>query len=147
MANPAGAVSAWLGFFVDDGGTVRHARYVRLFADAQGASHFDEIDVVLEPIDFAPPAAPLHIAALFPATSCGLVSGPPDWDGSIPHPSPCRQLFCTLRGEYEVTASDGTVRRFPAGSLLLLEDTTGSGHTTRVTSDEDVLIVSVTLAD
>jgi len=123
------------------------ARYVRLFTDAQGDSNFDEVEVELEPVDFAPPASPLHIAALFPATSCGLVCGPPDWDGSIPHPSPHRQLFCTLHGEYEVTASDGTVRRFPAGSVLLLEDTTGNGHTTRIVSDEDVLIVSVTLAD
>ena len=127
--------------------TIHQACYVRLFADERGESHFDEIAVDLEPVDFAPPAAPLHIAALFPATSCGLVSGPPDWDGSIPHPAPRRQLFCTLRGEYEVTASDGAVRRFPSGSLLLLEDTTGEGHTTRFVSDDDELIVSVTLAE
>src|SRR5918998_1005772 len=113
--------------------TMRHASYVRLFTDAQGESHFDEIDVDLEPADFAPPAAPLHIAALFPA-ACGLVGGPPEWDGSIPHPAPRRQLFCTLRGAYEVTASDGMVHRFPVGSMLLLEDTTGEGHTTRIVS-------------
>ena len=126
---------------------MRHATYVRLFADAQGESHFDETDVPLEPADFAPPAAPLHVAALFPATACGLVCGPPEWDGSIPHPAPRRQLFCTLHGEYEVTASDGTVRSFPVGSLLLLEDTTGKGHTTRVISDDAALVVSVTLAE
>ncbi|HET9659175.1 MAG TPA: hypothetical protein VFP05_02520 [Thermomicrobiales bacterium] len=45
-----------------------------------------------------------------------------------------------------MTASDRGTRRFPAGSVLLLEDTTGKGHTTRVTSDDDVLIVAVTLA-
>lgn len=126
---------------------MQHMRYVRLFADEQGESHFEEIEVDLEPLDFAPPAAPLHIATLFPATSCGLVSGPSDWDGSIPHPAPRRQLFCNLRGEYEVTASDGTVRRFPAGSLLLLEDTTGAGHMTRIVSDDDALVVSVALAE
>ena len=126
---------------------MRRAHYVRLFADERGESHFDQVEVDLEPIDFAPPAAPLHIAVLFPATSCGVVSGPPDWDGNVPHPAPRRQLMCNLRGEYEVTASDGTVRRFPAGSLLLLEDTTGKGHATRIVSDDDVLIVSVTLAD
>jgi hypothetical protein len=126
--------------------TMQHACYMRLFADERGESHFAEIDVALEPTDFAPPAAPLHVAALFPATACGLVGGPSDWDGSIPHPAPRRQLFCTLRGEYEVTASDGSVRRFPTGSMLLLEDTTGKGHTTRMLGDEDVLVVSVTLA-
>ena len=123
-----------------------HGHYVRLFADERGESHFEEIVIDLGPADFAPPAAPLHIAALFPATACGLAGGPPEWDGSIPHPAPRRQLFCTLRGAYEVTASDGMVHRFPVGSMLLLEDTTGEGHTTRIASDDDLLIFSVTLA-
>ena len=126
---------------------MQRARYVRLFADECGESHFAEIDVHLEPVDFAPPAAPLHVAALFPALTCRLVGGPPDWDGSSPHPAPRRQLFCTLRGEYEVTASDGTVRRFPTGSMLLLEDTTGKGHTSRIVSEDDLLLISVTLAE
>lgn len=121
--------------------------YVRLFADEQGESHFEEIVVALAPVDFAPPAPPLHVGTLFAAARCGFVSGPVDWDGQIPHPSPRRQLFCSLQGEYEITASDGAVRRFPAGSVLLLEDTTGKGHATRITSDDDVLLVAVALAD
>ncbi|MEA2596197.1 MAG: hypothetical protein QOF01_2666 [Thermomicrobiales bacterium] len=126
---------------------MQRVSYVRLFADEQGESHFDEVEVALAPVDFAPPAPPLHVGALFPAARCGFVAVPVDWDGQIPHPSPRRQLFCNLRGEYEVTASDGTVRRFPAGSVLLLEDTTGKGHATRITSDNDVLLVAVALAD
>jgi hypothetical protein len=126
---------------------MRQVGYVRLFADAQGESHFAEVDVDLEPVEFAPPAPPLRIAALFPATQCGFLCAPPEWDGRIPHPTPRRQLMCNLRGEYEVTASDGAVRRFPAGSVLLLEDTTGKGHSSRIVSDEDVLIVAVALAD
>lgn len=126
---------------------MQRASYVRLFADERGESHFAEIDVDLEPVDFAPPAPPLHVAALFPAMRSAFVGAPPDWGGQVPHPSPQRQLFCTLRGEYEVTASDGTSRRFPTGSLLLLEDTTGKGHATRITSEEDALVVAVTLAD
>ena len=55
-------------------------------------------------------------------------------------------MFCTLRGEYEVTASDGEVRCFPVGSLLLLEDTTGKGHASRIVGG-DVLVLAVALAD
>jgi hypothetical protein len=124
----------------------RQASSVRLFADEQGESHFEEIEVELVPVDFAPPAPPLHLAALFPATRCGFVYAPAEWAGQVPRPAPRRQLFCNLRGAYEVTASDGTVRRFPAGSVLLLEGTTGKGHATRITSD-DVLIVAVALAE
>ena len=124
-----------------------HARYIRLYADEHGESHFADVEVGLEPGDFAPPAPPLHVAPLSPTMRCGFVCAPVDWDGSIPHPSPLRQLMCTLRGDYEVTASDGSVRRFPAGSLLLLEDTTGTGHRTRVVGNEDVLLVAVALAE
>ena len=126
---------------------MRRVSYVRLFADEQGESHFEEVDVELEAVDFAPPAPPLHVASLFPAARCGFVGAPADWDGQVPHPAPRRQLFCNLRGEYEVTASDGVTRCFPAGSVLLLEDTTGKGHATRITGDEDVLLVAVALAD
>jgi hypothetical protein len=126
---------------------MHRAEYVRLFADEQGESHFEDVEVQLNPVDFAPPAPPLHIAALFPAERCGFLRAQPNWDGRIPHPSPRRQLFCNLRGEYEVTASDGTIRRFPAGSVLLLEDTTGKGHATRIVSGEDALLVTVALAD
>jgi len=120
---------------------------VRLYADERGESHFADIEVDLEPADFAPPAPPLHVAALFPALRAGLVRAPVDWDGTIPHPSPHRQLMCTLRGAYEVTVSDGSVRCFPAGSLLLLEDTTGTGHTTRIVGAEELLVMTVILGD
>jgi hypothetical protein len=63
------------------------------------------------------------------------------------HPTPHRQIFCTLEGEYEVTASDGTVRRFPPGSVLVLEDTWGKGHATRIVSKGENLVFGVALAD
>jgi hypothetical protein len=121
------------------------AVYVRLFADPDGVSHFEDIDVTLQSIDFAPPAAPLNIAPLFPAAACGLLGAAPDWGGRVPHPSPRRQFFCTMRGEYEVSASDGTTRRFLPGSLLLLEDTSGQGHSTRII--EDALVFTVALGE
>ena len=92
---------------------MRRAHYVRLFADEHGESHFEEVAVELTAVDFAPPAPPLHVAALFPATGCSFVGAPAEWAGQVPHPAPRRQLFCNLRGEYEVTASDGSIRRFP----------------------------------
>jgi hypothetical protein len=66
---------------------------------------------------------------------------------SSPRPAPRRQVFVTARGEYEVTAGDGTIRRFPEGSVLLLEDTTGAGHSTRITSGEECIVFAVGLAN
>lgn len=126
--------------------TKHHASYLRLFADADGESHFEELTVELEVTDFAPPSIPVYVASLFPATACGLIGSSADWDGERAHPTPHRQLLCTLRGAYEVTASDGTVHYFPVGSLLLLDDTTGNGHRTRSIGDDAMLVLSVTLA-
>ncbi len=126
---------------------MQHAKYIHLYADENGESHFEDLEIALVPMDFAPPAAPLNIAQFLPTAQSLWVGAPAGWAGEKPHPSPRRQIFCTLQGEYEVTASDGTVRCFPAGSVLLLEDTWGKGHSTRIISKGDVLIFGVVLAD
>lgn len=51
-----------------------------------------------------------------------------------------------LQGAFEVTASDGDVRRLTPGSVLILEDTTGKGHSTAVIGDDDGLVFGVALA-
>jgi hypothetical protein len=126
---------------------VQSAKYVHLYTDGKGESHFEDLELTLAPVDFAPPAAPLNIAQFYPTAESIWVGGPSGWAGNKPHPSPRRQIFCTVQGEYEVTASDGTVRRFPAGSVLLLEDTWGKGHSTRIISKEAFLIFGVALAE
>jgi hypothetical protein len=126
---------------------MQHARYVRLYTDERGESHFEDLEIALTPADFAPPAAPLNIAQFLPLTQSLWVGAPAGWKGETPHPTPQRQIFCILQGEAEVTASDGAVRRFPTGSVLLLEDTWGQGHSTRITSREDLLIFAVVSAD
>jgi len=63
---------------------MQRAQYSRLYADAAGETHFAEVEHTLAPQDFAPPAPPLQIAALFPATRCGLVGAPANWGGTIP---------------------------------------------------------------
>jgi hypothetical protein len=55
----------------------------------------------------------------------------PDWDGSW-HTTPKRWFVVTLAGAMEITTSDGEARCFGPGSLVLLDDTTGKGHNTRV---------------
>ena len=109
---------------------MRVARYVRLYADAAGESHFEEVAVPLATADFAPPAPPMHLSAFRPAARWAFFEIPAGWVGDW-HPTPHRQVFFWLAGEVEVAASDGEVRRFPAGTALLVEDTTGRGHRSR----------------
>src|SRR4051794_30286568 len=75
------------------------------------------------------------------------IGAPTDWNGGEKHPAPRRAIFITVRGEYEVTSTDGTSRRFPPGSVLLIEDTTGDGHSTTITSAEECIIFALGLPD
>lgn len=126
---------------------MKHATYTRLYVDDSGESHFEELDVALAPVDFAPPAAPLNIAPFLPTAESLWIGAPAGWAGATPHPVPRRQVFCTVQGAYEITASDGDTRRFSLGSVLLLEDTHGKGHSTRIIGEEGALVFAVVLAD
>ena len=50
-------------------------------------------------------------------------------------------------GELEVQVSDGEIRRFRPGDVVLVEDSRGKGHTTRVVSADAVCGVYVQLSD
>jgi hypothetical protein len=122
------------------------AKYTRLFADAEGESHFEDHEDELALVDFAPTAPPLGVSKFFAATHTAFFGGPAGWIGDW-HVSPSRNLFVVISGEWQVEASDGTKRLFGAKSVLLAEDTTGKGHRSRVMSKEDSLALLVELAD
>jgi hypothetical protein len=54
-------------------------------------------------------------------------------------------IFITVRGEYEVFTTEGAARKFPLGSVLVVEDTTGHGHSSRITSAEECILFAVGL--
>ena len=124
-----------------------NAKYVRIYTDEAGESHFEDLETELIFMDFAPPAAPLPIAPFLASAEIQWLGVPLEWEGDVPHPVANRSVFVTTQGEYEVTASDGDVRRFPAGAAFLLEDTWGKGHRTAVTSDVDAVILVITVAE
>ena len=121
-------------------------RYVRVYADEAGESHIEDVEVELVPRDFAPPAPPLHLSPVVPATGFAFVRFPAGWYGDW-HPTPRRQIFFYLAGELEGETSDGERRRFGPGSVTLVEDTTGKGHRTRVVGEGDALLAVVQLPD
>jgi hypothetical protein len=121
--------------------------YVRMYNDVDGESHFEDLAVGLERREFAPPAPPAMVGAFDDASGTLLFGADAGWGGEVPHPSPQRQVFCILRGVAEVTVSDGERRRFRAGDLIVLDDTMGRGHQTRVVGADELLIFGAVLAD
>ncbi len=102
--------------------------YVRIYSDEHGESHFEDVQLDMTLEDYA--------------SAQWLISGPHDVSDlrfrrvvtefpDEPHLAPRRQFIVALAGESEVEVSDGETRRFGPGSVILVEDTTGKGHTTR----------------
>ena len=123
-----------------------NAIYTRLFAGADGESHFEDITVELALADFAPATPPMGMSQSTPATESAFISGPTGWTCDW-HVSSARHLFVVLSGECELQASDGTVRRFSSPDVLLAEDMNGKGHRSRVISPEDSLALVVQLTE
>ena len=121
-------------------------KYVRVYTDGDGESHFEDMEVGFNTVDFAPPAPPLDLSAFTAATQFGFLRAPVGWFGDW-HPAPCRQMMFYLAGEIEAETSDGETRRFGPGSVTLVEDTSGKGHKSRVVGDTPVLGVVVQLED
>ena len=119
-------------------------RYTRVYADEQGESHFEDVEVDMNEAVFAPPAPPLKLSEFMESSRFTFVSAEPGWYGDW-HPAPARQFTLYLQGEIEAEASDGAVRRFGPGSAVLAEDTSGKGHRSRVIGDREVVLAVVQL--
>ena len=120
--------------------------YMRLYADEEGESHFDDVEIALQETDFVPPAPPVLISSFSPANQYGFEIVPPGWHGDW-HPAPGRVLAIYLSGQGEIEASDGEVRAIGPGTILLAEDTTGKGHISRATGSSEGLVAILLLPD
>ena len=94
----------------------------RLYADKNGESHFQDMEVRLDESTRAG-----RLSARMPATGIIFREVPPDYDLDW-HPAPRRQYIVNLDAGVQITASDGEMRRIGAGEILLVEDTWGKGH-------------------
>src|SRR5215469_1078415 len=101
-------------------------KYTRIFSDAKGESHMQEVELGMKSTDHASTMSEMMAAkgVIFRETRSGeyLI----DW-----HNAPRRQFVVNLCGEVEIEVSDGEKRRFGAGAILLAEDVTGKGHISR----------------
>lgn len=94
---------------------------VRLYAGDDGQTHFEDLDVLTEDQFTEPAQAGANlIFRRFPADYFS------DW-----HTAPRRQYIVILSGKMEIGIGDGTTRQFGPGDIVLADDQTGQGHTTR----------------
>jgi len=110
-------------------------KVLRLYADAVGESRFETTTMPMALKEFAPPAAPLRVSDPQPAQNYVILEVDAKWGGAVPHLPPARMMAFSLSGCTRVTASSGESHTFVAGDCLLLDDTSGKGHSTEVISD------------
>lgn len=120
--------------------------YARIYTGPDGETHFDDREVPFELVDFAPPAPPISVTESIGTKGMTVISSPGGWEGDW-HPTPRRQFIVVLTGELEVEVSDGELRVFHTGDMILVEDTTGRGHISRVPGKKRGYALALPLAE
>ena len=118
---------------------------LRIFADANGETHMEDIDIAFQPRKLFKDNPPFGLSDNLPASWYNVCYVPTGMRETGWHNPPQRLLVLGLTGDVEFETSDGDTRRLSAGSIVLAEDTTGKGHITRHPS-EGQLVVHVALA-
>src|SRR5579862_1388555 len=94
---------------------------VRIYTGGDGQTHFEDLPLPAEEsLNVALQAGANLVFRRFPADYFS------DW-----HTAPRRQYIFILSGQMEIGIGDGTTRRFGPGDVVLADDLTGQGHTTR----------------
>jgi len=113
----------------------------RLYTGADGQSHAADTDVAWRPAklhaELSESESVRVTAAQFLRWPRGFV-----WEG---HPASKRQYVIIVSGRGEVDVAGGKKVQLSPGRVLLAEDVTGKGHTTRVGADEDLVMLLVPL--
>ena len=116
-------------------------KYTRIYADSNGESHFEDVEIGMKP----GPANAGTISEMIAAKGVMFRQSGEyfiNW-----HNAPRRQFVVNLTGTVEIVASDGEKRLLGPGSILLAEDLTGKGHTSRGLGGEERISLFIPLAD
>lgn len=106
-----------------------------------GGSQFEEME-----IDLVDAGEIGRLSELHPVTGVIFRENDPSYDYDW-HCAPARQFIVMLDGEIEVEVTSGEKRRFVGGDVMLVEDTTGTGHRSRVVNGQSRRSLFLPLVD
>ena len=114
----------------------------RLYTGADDQSHAQDNDVAWRTAKLHPD---LRESESVKVTGAQFLRWPRGfvWAG---HPASKRQYVIIVSGRGEVDVVGGKTVQLTPGRVLLAEDVTGKGHTTRIGPDEDLVMLLVPLA-
>jgi hypothetical protein len=116
----------------------------RMFADIDGETGFDTVEISLDWKEHVPPAAPFLAAQHQKAVSYTFFRLPAKWKGTA-HSAPFKLIVVCLSGEFSFQTSTGEIMIMRPGSTVMETATTGKGHVTEVLSQTPVECLIVRL--
>jgi len=117
----------------------KYIKITRLYAGADGESHFEDIEISLDNKD-----ACGHLSHLINARGMILRETVSDFNFGW-HTVPQRLYVIGLEGEVDIEVGDGSKRVFKPGDVLLAEDTTGRGQVSRSLNNQPRRSLVITL--
>ena len=120
-------------------------QYERLYSDPSGETHFERVQLKLDEADYRPPAPMAFVSHALQGGTLQFVRLPSGWAGEKICP-PQHQFLICLEGQLEVRASDGKKRTFGPGHAVLMEDTSGRGHSSQVKGEKELIAAIIALA-
>ena len=85
-------------------------KYLRMFADEMGGSHFEFAELNSKQVPFMLPTPPVHVSDGQSVDNLVFMRVPNGWSDNG-HPAPRKQWVMVLKGEIEFKVSDGEVQR------------------------------------
>ena len=108
----------------------------RIYTGKDKQSHIEDLEV---PAKSVPNTLQAVSSITFRSHEPGRFS---DW-----HCESKRNYIITLSGEGEIGLGDGSIHKIGPGRVMLVEDLTGQGHTTRVSSTMPRITVAIPLTN
>jgi hypothetical protein len=102
--------------------------YTKIVTTSDDGSAFEDAAIPLTSQHVAEGVPPMFVGGIAASPVVSFLSS--SGFDSEPHPAPRKQWVVMLRGTIDVEVTDGSGRRFEPGDLLLVTDTSGTGHTT-----------------
>jgi quercetin dioxygenase-like cupin family protein len=135
IAAIAGAFAAGGEAPAQEGAPAAGKRVIRIYADADGNSHIQELPIATKPgRTRRTETAPVTGLIYAEYTSSSVE----DW-----HRTPGRQFSISMSGEIEVEVSGGNKHAIHTGDIVFLEDLQGKGHITRILTPVTNLFIRV----
>jgi len=117
-------------------------KLVRVYADGAGETHLADLRV---PDGLSGSGATTRVLRDVPTTTLNISESLERRRQMGPHAPPRRQLGVVLRGEFEITTTDGDSRRFGPGDCVLADDMESKGHTYEDVGQEPLITVTIGL--